>query len=100
MKIVEIEVRGKKLTLETGKFAKQADGAVVARYGDTVVLATAVADKNPKEGLDFAGFEHGCRSPFHSLVESGPRHSTTGQRLFNREHFFVYVPTLLAGIQD
>ncbi len=50
---VEIEVRGKKLTLETGKIAKQADGAVVARYGDTVVLATAVADKNPKEGLDF-----------------------------------------------
>jgi polyribonucleotide nucleotidyltransferase len=53
MKKVEIEVRGKKLTLETGKFAKQADGAVVARYGDTVVLATAVADKKPKEGLDF-----------------------------------------------
>lgn len=53
MKSVEIEVRGKKLTLETGKFARQADGAVVAQYGDTVVLATAVADKNPREGLDF-----------------------------------------------
>ena len=53
MNKVEIEVRGKKLTLETGKYAKQADGAVVARYGDTVVLATAVADKKPKEGLDF-----------------------------------------------
>ncbi len=53
MKRVEIEVRGKKLILETGKIAKQADGAVVAQYGDTVVLATAVADKNPKEGLDF-----------------------------------------------
>jgi polyribonucleotide nucleotidyltransferase len=53
MKKVEIEVRGKKLTLETGKLAKQADGAVVAQYGDTVVLATAVADKTPKEGLDF-----------------------------------------------
>jgi polyribonucleotide nucleotidyltransferase len=53
MNKVEIEIRGKKLTLETGKIAKQADGAVVAHYGDTVVLATAVADKNPKEGLDF-----------------------------------------------
>ena len=53
MKKVEIEVRGKKLTLETGRIAKQADGAVVARYGDTVVLATAVADKTPKAGLDF-----------------------------------------------
>lgn len=53
MKRVEIEIRGKKLVLETGKFAKQADGAVLAQYGDTVVLATAVAGKNPKEGLDF-----------------------------------------------
>lgn len=53
MKKVEIEVRGRKLTIETGKMAKQADGAVVAQYGDTVVLATAVSDKVPKEGLDF-----------------------------------------------
>ena len=53
MKKVEIEIRGKKLILETGRIAKQADGAVVAQYGDTVVLATSVADKIPKEGLDF-----------------------------------------------
>lgn len=53
MKKVEIEIRDKKLILETGKIAKQADGAVLAQYGDTVVLATAVADKTPKEGLDF-----------------------------------------------
>jgi len=53
MKKVEIEVRGRKLVLETGRIAKQADGAVVAHYGDTVVLATAVADKTPREGLDF-----------------------------------------------
>ena len=53
MKKVEIELRGKKLILETGKFAKQADGAVLARYGDTVVLATAVSDNTLKEGLDF-----------------------------------------------
>lgn len=53
MKKVEIEIRGKKLALETGKIARQADGAVVSQYGDTVVLATVVADKTPKEGLDF-----------------------------------------------
>jgi polyribonucleotide nucleotidyltransferase len=53
MKKVEIEIRDKKLNLETGKIARQADGAVVAKYGDTVVLATVVADKTPKEGLDF-----------------------------------------------
>jgi len=50
---VEVEVRGKKLSIETGEMAKQSDGAVVVRYGDTVLLATAVADKKVKEGLDF-----------------------------------------------
>jgi polyribonucleotide nucleotidyltransferase len=50
---VEIEIKGKRLTLETGQMAKQSDGAVVLKYGDTVVLATAVADKRVKEGLDF-----------------------------------------------
>jgi polyribonucleotide nucleotidyltransferase len=53
MKKIEVDVRGKTLTFETGKMAKQADGAVVAQYGDTVVLATAVADRKPKLGLDF-----------------------------------------------
>jgi polyribonucleotide nucleotidyltransferase len=53
MKKIEVEVRGRTLTFETGKMAKQADGAVVAQYGDTVVLATAVADRKPKLGLDF-----------------------------------------------
>jgi polyribonucleotide nucleotidyltransferase len=50
---IAIDVRGKKLTLETGKIARQANGAVVAQYGDTIVLATAVSDKTPREGLDF-----------------------------------------------
>jgi polyribonucleotide nucleotidyltransferase len=50
---VEVEVRGKRLSIETGEMAKQSDGAVVVKYGDTVLLATAVADKKVKEGLDF-----------------------------------------------
>jgi polyribonucleotide nucleotidyltransferase len=44
---------GKELTIETGKMAKQADGAVLVRYGDSVVLVTAVASKAPREGVDF-----------------------------------------------
>ncbi|MBI1179060.1 MAG: polyribonucleotide nucleotidyltransferase [Alphaproteobacteria bacterium] len=44
---------GRKLVLETGRVARQADGAVLATYGDTVVLCTVVADKAPKPGLDF-----------------------------------------------
>ena len=53
MKNVEIGLKGKPLTLETGLFAKQADGSVVVRYGDTVVLATAVAKKEARENIDF-----------------------------------------------
>src|SRR5215210_6958329 len=44
---------GRKLTLETGKMARQADGAVLATYGETTVLATVVSDKQPKPGFDF-----------------------------------------------
>ena len=44
---------GKRLTFETGRMAKQASGAVVVTQGDNVVLATAVASPEPKEGLDF-----------------------------------------------
>ncbi len=44
---------GRKLVLETGRMARQADGAVVATYGDTTVLATVVAAKEPKPGIDF-----------------------------------------------
>lgn len=50
---VETEIGGKRLILETGLMAKQASGAVVARYGDTVVLATAVASKVERENVDF-----------------------------------------------
>ncbi|MEP4106029.1 MAG: polyribonucleotide nucleotidyltransferase, partial [Nitratireductor sp.] len=50
---VEIEWGGRPLTLETGKIARQADGAVLATYGETVVLATIVSAKEPKAGFDF-----------------------------------------------
>jgi polyribonucleotide nucleotidyltransferase len=50
---VELDWGGRKLILETGKVARQADGAVVATYGETTVLATVVAAKTPREGVDF-----------------------------------------------
>lgn len=53
MKKVEIDVRGKLLSIETGEIAKQSDGAVLVKYGDTVLLATVVANKKEREGLDF-----------------------------------------------
>jgi polyribonucleotide nucleotidyltransferase len=50
---IELEVDGRTLSIETGKFARQADGAVMVRYADTMVLATVVSAKEPVEGQDF-----------------------------------------------
>lgn len=49
----EIEWAGSKLKIETGKVARQADGAVMVTYGETVVLCTVVSEKKKKEGIDF-----------------------------------------------
>ncbi|MEK7272907.1 MAG: polyribonucleotide nucleotidyltransferase, partial [Nitrospirota bacterium] len=51
--VVELEIAGRTLRLETGRVAKQADGSIWATYGDTVILATAVASQNAKPGIDF-----------------------------------------------
>jgi polyribonucleotide nucleotidyltransferase len=48
-----MELGGRQLTLETGEFARQANGSVFARYGDTCVLVAATASPNPREGIDF-----------------------------------------------
>src|ERR1700741_750455 len=50
---VELDWGGRKLVLETGKIARQADGAGFATYGETTVLATGVSGKEPKTGIDF-----------------------------------------------
>lgn len=50
---VQAEVAGRLLTLETGRLALLADGAVLATYGETVLLATVVGAKEPREGVDF-----------------------------------------------
>jgi polyribonucleotide nucleotidyltransferase len=50
---VSVTVGGQELTFETGKLAKQADGAVVVRAGETMVLATAMGRQEPREGADF-----------------------------------------------
>ena len=49
----EVEIGGKKLLIETGRFAKQANGSVMVRYGDTMVLVTAVAAEEAKEDMGF-----------------------------------------------
>ena len=54
---------GRTLTLETGKIARQADGSVLATYGETVVLATVVGAPNPKEAADGHRSEANGRHP-------------------------------------
>jgi polyribonucleotide nucleotidyltransferase len=53
MHISEISFGGRSLTIETGKWAKQAHGSVVVRMGDTMVLVTACRSGSPREGIDF-----------------------------------------------
>ncbi len=50
---VSLELGGRQLTLETGELARQANGAVFARHGDTCVLIAVTASANPREGIDF-----------------------------------------------
>lgn len=51
--IFSMELAGRKLIIETGKLAQLANGAVLVRYGDTVIHSTATASANPREGIDF-----------------------------------------------
>ena len=51
--VFRLDFCGRGLTVETGEVAKQAGGAVLVRYDDTVVLSTATASKQAKEGIDF-----------------------------------------------
>ncbi|MFN9323135.1 MAG: polyribonucleotide nucleotidyltransferase [Holosporales bacterium] len=62
----ELEWAGRRLTIESGKIARQADGSVTVRYGDTVVLATAVAQKTPRAGVDFLPLSVHYQERFYS----------------------------------
>lgn len=52
-RVFEMELAGRRLTVEVGRLAKQANGAAVVRYGDTMILATATSSSEPREGVDF-----------------------------------------------
>ena len=69
----ELEVNGKKLTLETGKIARQADGAIIATLGETIVIATAVGAKKL------------IKKTVHVLFENKMK---SGNRYFGRDEHF------------
>lgn len=68
-KTLEMDIAGRKLTLSTGVFAKQAHGAVVASLGDTQILATALMSDSPRPGVDF----------FPLMVDYEERYYATGK---------------------
>ena len=68
---VEIDLGGRTLTLETGKLAKQANGAIVARLGDTVVLVSAVSNAEPKENPAFFPLTVDYREATYSAGQIG-----------------------------
>ena len=75
---VERELAGRTLTIETGELAQQASGAVTVRYGDTIILATAVMSPTAREGIDF----------FPLTVDMEERHYAIGKipgSFFRRE---------------
>lgn len=90
----EIEFGGRTLTLETGRVARQADGAVLATYGETVVLCAVTAAKNVKEGQDFfpltvhyqEKFSAAGRIPggFFKRERGATEHETLTSRLIDR----------------
>jgi len=73
----EVEINGTPLSFETGKYAKQADGSVIVRMGDSVVLVTACASPNPREGIDFlpltVDYKDAFREGFSSVKASRPK---------------------------
>ena len=79
----ELEINGKKLTLETGKIARQADGAIIATCGETVVLATVVGAKKLRDGQDF----------FPLSVNIEPMNNALGLMLNCKSISFLVIPT-------
>src|ERR1700741_4369629 len=93
MKKVEIEWGGKTLTLETGRVARQADGAVLATYGETVVLCAVTAARSVKEGQDF----------FPLTVHYQEKYSAAGRipgGFFKRERGATEKETLVSRLID
>ncbi|QUT07030.1 polyribonucleotide nucleotidyltransferase [Sphingobium phenoxybenzoativorans] len=93
VKKVSIELGGKTLTLETGRIARQADGAVLATYGETVVLCAVTAAKSVKEGQDF----------FPLTVHYQEKYSAAGRipgGFFKRERGATEKETLVSRLID
>lgn len=66
-KSFSMDLAGRKLTVEVGRVAAQANGAAFMHYGDTVVLSTATASAKPREGIDFFPLSVEYEEKFYSV---------------------------------
>ena len=71
-----VEIGGRELTIEMGKLARQADGAVVITYGEPVVMVTAVRDRRPKGDASLAGINSLADGFWKSYLEDSGRPDT------------------------
>ena len=83
MDVFEIELGGRKLIVESGKMAKQANGAVLVRYGDTAVLSTATASAKPREGADFFPLTVDCEEKMYSSGKIPGGFQMLGEKIFD-----------------
>ena len=71
---------GKRLVFETGRMAKQASGAALVTTGETVVLSTAVASPDPREGIDFFPAHGGITASTHTPADAFPADSSSSAK--------------------
>ena len=88
----ELEVNGKKLTLETGKVARQADGAIIASLGETVVIVTAVGAKKLNDGQDYFPLSVNYQEKYYAAKIPGG--------YFKREARLTEAETLISRLID
>ena len=69
-KTYSMELGGRTLSVDVGRMAAQANGAVLMHYGDTVVLSTATASEKPREGIDFFPLSVEYEENYMQLVKS------------------------------
>src|SRR5437899_1688519 len=87
---VELDWGGRKLVLESGRIARQADGAVLATYGETTVLATVVSDKEPREGIDFLPLTCNYQEKFYAAGR------IPGAVMFGHKHFQPVIDAIIS----
>ena len=91
-KVYETELAGRKLTIETGKMAALANGSVLVRYGDTVVMVNVTASKEPKEGIDFFPLSVDFEEKLYSVGKIPGSYTKREGKPSDKAVYIIYLP--------